>query len=141
MQKSFVRTLGFPQKHTLLTLAFLVTVFLQCVHPYQQGERLYTANCQRCHGKSGEGFENLYPSLVQSTFIHKNKEHLPCIIAHGSHYLSQVNGSGISNAMPENPHLSAIEILNIINYLNHKFETGNTATISEVENALERCSH
>ncbi|WP_236978384.1 c-type cytochrome [Membranihabitans maritimus] len=131
-----------PPKKRVLWLAIPVfCILINCSHPYQQGERLYAVNCERCHGNDGEGFENLYPSLVKSGFIQNYSPSLACVISHGSHYLQSRQDKNSTGGMPENPHLSAIEVLNIVNFLHHKFETGFTEKLTTVESSLKNCEH
>lgn len=136
-----IRHMTLRKKVSLWLLTAPIFILLNCTNPYQQGQRLYTANCERCHGRDGEGFEDLYPSLVQSGYIQNKSPYLSCIILHGSHFLESHRESHSIGGMPENPHLSPIEILNITNYLYHKFEIDYTEKISTVESSLEECDH
>lgn len=110
-----------------------------CQHPYQQGQALYELNCQRCHGADGEGFEDLYPSISNSPFL-QSTESLSCLIVYGSDYLSGQQTSGAATIMPDNLHLTSVEVLNIVNYLSHKMGDGKQAAIEQVTQGLEKCS-
>jgi|GEM_PF-2618991 len=118
----------------------VITYFLlgSCQHPYQQGQALYEVNCQRCHGDDGEGFENLYPSIHDSPFI-QNTESLSCIIVYGSEYLSGTDEGKGSSFMPDNRHLTGVEVLNIVNYLSFKMGDGKQDNIEKVTAALQKC--
>lgn len=125
----------------LISIGSLVMIHLllgSCQHPYQQGQALYEVNCQRCHGDDGEGFEDLYPSIHESPFI-GNTESLSCVIVYGSEYLSGKKVGEGSYVMPDNRHLTSVEVLNIVNYLSHKMGDGRQDNIEKVTAALEKC--
>lgn len=109
-----------------------------CQHPYQQGEALYELNCQRCHGSDGEGFEDLYPDIDDSPFL-QNTASLSCLIVYGSTYLDGQRTSEAATIMPENLHLTSVEVLNIVNYLSYKMGNGRQEAIEQVTKALEEC--
>jgi len=74
------------------------------------GERLYKQHCEHCHMAKGEGVANLYPALIDissETAI----EIYPCIIRNG--YKSNTKPIEMLGI----PHLTDVEITNIINYL------------------------
>lgn len=109
-----------------------------CQHPYQQGEALYELNCQRCHGAEGEGFEDLYPEINNSPFL-QNTASLSCLIVYGSTYLDSRRTSEAATIMPENQHLTSVEVLNIVNYLSFRMGDGRQEPIEQVTKALEDC--
>lgn len=76
------------------------------------GKNLYENHCANCHGKNGEGLRNLYPSLNGSARLGET-EYLTCLIQNGS--------TGKEVNMPANPALYAIDIAQIITYLNDRW--------------------
>lgn len=122
----------------LLTTVFLVFEIQSCQQPYQQGKALYTANCERCHGKNGEGFEDLYPTIQNSPYL-AQPGNLSCLIVYGSEYLNRVRSSDAATIMPDNKHLTQVEILNIVNYVSYQLGNRKEIRLSEVSEALENC--
>lgn len=111
-----------------------------CHQPFAQGQALYDANCSRCHGMDGQGFENLYPGILESPYLMTAGSGLACVIVHGSDYLDEKRGGpGDEVPMPENKHLTPVEVLNIINYLSWEFGSRETTTIDQVMRAMEGC--
>ena len=125
-----------------LILLFFITVLgvvvVGCSHPFPQGQSLYEANCSRCHGMDGNGFENLYPGILESSYLTQRGPGLACVIVYGSTYLSD-NRDYTAQDMPQNNQLSPVEVLNIINYLSWEFGNGEQETIDMVMRALEDC--
>jgi len=92
------------------------------------GQKLFTAHCQNCHGAKGEGLGKLYPSLTDSTFLIGHRKQLPCIVKNG----------GVE--MPPNPQLTPIEVAYVLTYIGNSF--GNEMgifTLEEVQEALTTC--
>lgn len=130
-------------KRLIVLFASILTFFHllagSCQHPYQQGQALYELNCQRCHGDDGEGFEDLYPSINESPFL-SNTESLSCLIVYGSDYLRGQQASDAATIMPDNLHLTSVEVLNIVNYLSFKMGDGRQDAIEKVTRGLEKCT-
>lgn len=122
-------------------LVILSTLLLHegCTEPYTQGKALYEANCSRCHGMDGKGFEDLYPGILQSPYIHDPSQNLACVITYGSAYLDRNKEVSSEMLMPENQHLTAVEVLNIINYLSWEFGSKKQQRIERVMQILEDC--
>lgn len=76
------------------------------------GEALYTRHCANCHGRNGEGLRNLYPALDQSAKLGETA-YLVCLIQNGT--------TGKTINMPANNDLYAIDIAQIITYLNERW--------------------
>ena len=98
-------------KTTLVFVLAIISVIISCQQTnYPYGERIFKANCASCHMEDGLGVARLYPALKSSSIdsIHTN---LPCIIRYGvSDTSSILNMDGL-------PHLSDVEITNVINYI------------------------
>ena len=63
------------KRYGLLVSLLLVGVALTSVGAqeksplFQQGEKVYGANCASCHRGNGQGLPNVFPSLVQNEFV------------------------------------------------------------------------
>lgn len=107
---------------------------------YVQGKLIYEQHCLNCHGKSGEGLGNLMPPLTDSNYLKKNEAKLSCIIKNGLKGPILVNNKLYDTAMPAEPHLSNIEIAEVITYITNSF--GNKQGLRElqqVEADLAKC--
>ena len=93
----------------------LSNVFLNSTKP--QGERLFETNCANCHMEAGKGLQELIPTVRNADFVVNNPEKLACIIRNGIKGEITVNGKKYNQPMTAAPHLSEIEITNIVNYL------------------------
>ncbi|MBK9108107.1 MAG: c-type cytochrome [Saprospiraceae bacterium] len=88
---------------------------------YKQGKDLYIYHCASCHGNSMEGLGKIYPNLIHIDSFKFSPNEFVCLISNGSN--SKVDSGSfqkdlISIQMPGIPKLSAIEINNILNYIN-----------------------
>ena len=93
----------------------LGNVILNSTKP--QGERLFENNCANCHMEAGKGLQELIPTVRNADFIVNNPEKLACIIRNGIKGEIMVNGKKYNQPMTAAPHLTEIEITNIVNYL------------------------
>ncbi|SKB37114.1 Cytochrome C oxidase, cbb3-type, subunit III [Parapedobacter luteus] len=104
------------------------------------GQKLYAAQCQNCHGAKGEGLGNLYPALTDSAFLLNHREQLACIIKNGLKDTITVHGQLFDGEMPPNPQLAPIEIAYVLTYVGNSF--GNKMgifTLEEINQALKAC--
>ncbi len=125
--------------YSLFYLLFIAVLWHSCSQPYTQGKALYEANCSRCHGMDGEGFEDLYPGISQSSYLHDDNPDLACVITYGSTYLDRDKKEVFEMLMPENQHLTSVEVLNIVNYLSWEFGNKKQQKIETVMHTLEGC--
>lgn len=105
------------------------------------GQRVYAAHCQNCHGANGEGLGTLYPPLTDSTFLNEHRQRLACFIKHGLTGPIEVGGITFDTEMPPTPTLTPIEIAYVLTYIGNSF--GNSMdmfTIEEVQAGLTACS-
>ncbi len=118
----------------------LLLVFMQCdTNPYKQGLALYEQNCQNCHQEDGKAVRGLIPPLAGSDYL-LNSGQVACIIRHGLEGDILVNGKRYNHKMPENKKLTATQITNIINYINHAW--GNDLPYipyNIIDEALKEC--
>jgi mono/diheme cytochrome c family protein len=124
----------------LLTVFFLLT---SCEsNPYQEGERTFKKFCSNCHMDSGDGLGRLMPPLAGSDFLIANRQRLPCILMTGLHDTIRVNGKVYAEEMPSMPSLSAIQITNVLNFVNNSFGNKNGVyRLDEVTNLLKDCKN
>lgn len=130
----------------------LLTIFFQFLFSCQQqysietmqyvtnGQKLYTAHCQNCHGVNGEGLGKLYPPLTDTAYLNANRHILPCIIRHGMKGPVEILGHTYNETMPAVPELTDIDIAYILTYVTVRFgnNTEKYAT-EEVKEALKHC--
>jgi len=105
------------------------------------GQKLYVAHCQNCHGAAGEGLGGLYPPLTDSTFLNTHRQQLACIVKNGLSGPIEINGTVFDTEMPANPMLAPIEIAYVLTYIGNSF--GNSMglfTQEEIQEALEACA-
>jgi len=128
-------------KIIVTTSILCLTIIISCQqNPYKEGERLYDAYCGNCHMPDGKGLKSLCPPLAQSDYLAQNQTLIPCIITQGIEGSIIVNGKEYNQPMEGIKGLTAVQITNIINYINHAW--GNDAgytKIQEVEAALQKC--
>ena len=125
----------------LYLLIILFTTFLSCrQNPYAQGERIYEKYCLNCHMEDGQGFRLLYPPLAESDYLLQNFEKLPCIIRYGIISPTIVNDQRFDLPMLGIKELNEVEITNLINYINFRWEYQDTQIkISDVQESLNNC--
>ena len=122
-----------------LILAFVGLMAIGCNDsPYMQGKRLYMANCVNCHMEDGSGLANLIPPLSTSGKL--GNESMVCIIKNGIRDTIRKDSIFLPREMPAFGKLSATEVANVVNYINHKWDTTFAEkTIIDIEIALKSC--
>lgn len=101
---------------------------------YLDGKNAYAANCSSCHGKNGEGFNNLYPALNNNKLYTEKKTEIPCVIFYGR------KGNVI---MPSFKNLNNETILAITNYLMEEHQSEGKKdfyTLKSIEEKLKKCT-
>jgi mono/diheme cytochrome c family protein len=107
---------------------------------YQEGAILYKKHCENCHMEDGSGLEALYPPLAQSDMLKSMGPATACIIVNGLEGKILVNGIEYDNKMLPIEGLSAVEITNIINYINNAWGNQHPyIELKEVTTILEGC--
>lgn len=108
---------------------------------FTNGQSLYSAKCENCHGAKGEGLGNLYPPLTDTAFVHSIRNELPCIVKYGLHKELIVAKRVFDTEMPASPTLTDQEIAYILTYVGNSFgnELGLFGT-EEVALRLKNCA-
>ena len=104
------------------------------------GQKLYVAHCQNCHGAKGEGLGGLYPPLTDSTYLVDHRKQLACIVKNGMSGPIEIHGKQFDTEMPPNPQLTPIEIAYVLTYIGNSF--GNEMGIfthEEIQESLADC--
>lgn len=121
---------------------YTLLLFLCACEPntYQEGERLYKAQCANCHMDDGIGLNALIPPLAGSDYLVPNRERLPCILRFGLSDTIFVNGKLYGEQMPAIPTLSEIQITNLLNFVNSSWGNKHEMyRLDEVRSILEKC--
>lgn len=86
-----------------------------------QGRDLYQVNCASCHQKDGNGLKKLIPPLASSDFLKGNQVESVKLIRNGAVQPITVNGIAYTPTMPAHPHLTNLEIAEILTYINNSW--------------------
>ena len=110
-------------------------------NPYQQGKVIYDYHCANCHLGSGEGIGQLIPPLKDADYLKAHWAELPCIIRHGLSDTILVNGVQYDGNMAGIKDLGAVELSNLINYMNHEWneQKEHFITADQIEQILMDC--
>ncbi|MVZ67491.1 c-type cytochrome [Sphingobacterium sp. DK4209] len=104
------------------------------------GQKVYTANCQNCHGANGEGLGKLYPPLNDTMFLNLNRDKLACIVKDGMSGEITINGEKYNQAMPGVPQMNSTDIAYVLTYVTTYFGNSKTHfTREEIEKYLKDC--
>lgn len=106
--------------------------------PYMQGKRLYESKCQNCHMEDGTGLGKLIPGLEKSGLL--GSPEMACLIIRGKKDSFLQNNQYVVRDMPGFPDLSATEVTNLVNFINHKFQPDfSERTINQINQDLKPC--
>src|ERR1700709_2036051 len=83
---------------------------------FSNGNAVYQAHCQNCHGAKGEGLQGLIPPLTDSAYFKSNKEILACLIKNGLKGKVNVANKQFEGEMPPTD-LSPVEIAQVLTYV------------------------
>jgi len=125
-----------------LSIVFTAFVFLlfSCEQQFNQGKVMYDFHCAGCHLEDGSGLGEIYPPLTKSDYVLTHIDDFACIISKGMQGEIIVDGKTYNGEMPGNKGLTAVEINNIINYMNHIFDYGlKPRQLHETKENLKRC--
>ncbi|MFN0015503.1 MAG: c-type cytochrome [Saprospiraceae bacterium] len=131
----------FPLK-IAVSLTCIALLLARCEpNTYREGERLYQIRCANCHLDEGQGLGALIPPLAGAgDYLRLNRDKLPCILKYGLTDTITVKGIKYAESMPGVPELSAIQITNILNFVNTSW--GNQQPVfqlDEVRRMLDNC--
>jgi cytochrome c551 len=107
---------------------------------FVEGLELYKTHCANCHQLDGAGLAGLYPPIVNSDFLAKNKMKVICLMQNGSTDTSSINGKIYKQKMPSNKKLEPLEIAELTTYLYNRWGGETVFTnIEDTKKALENC--
>jgi len=111
---------------------------------YQQyvveGRAIYEKNCSNCHQSDGGGLRDLYPPLAKTDLWKRNtNQQLACLIKQGKKGAIVVNGKAYSGYMPANTKLEAIDIAELITFMQASWGNKKMYTFDEARVALKNC--
>lgn len=122
----------------ITTLLLLTGLLANCGETERlQGHALYDQHCANCHMEEGGGLRQLIPPLAGADYLRDNPRQSVRGIRYGMQGALVVNGITYDQPMPGNKELTAIQIANIMNYVNNAW--GNdygTVTVGEVRDWL-----
>jgi cytochrome c551 len=98
---------------------------------YIDGQVLYKTHCANCHQENGQGLAGLYPPIMGSDYLKKNKESILCSMRNGLQDTIVVNGKTYHQPMPANTQLQALDVAEIATYIYN--EWGNEKVITDVK--------
>jgi mono/diheme cytochrome c family protein len=131
-------------KISSLFFLYMMIIMTACENTYTQGGYLFKSQCANCHGENGEGLRNLIPPIAGSDYYIQHHEGVPCLIHNGISGKITVNGKEYSEAMEGIKKLNAIEITNIIHYIDHTWYPNQALpeiNVKDVEKILGKCDN
>lgn len=97
-------------------------------HP---GHDVYTLHCLPCHQADGNGVPGMYPTLHDTEWVNGDTETLISIVLHGMDEEIEVNGEVFSMVMAPLPHLTDLEVADVLNYVRKRFGTADGSITPE----------
>ncbi|RJE74228.1 MULTISPECIES: cytochrome c [Reichenbachiella] len=85
-----------------------------------QGSELYKAHCTNCHQADGSGLGKLIPP-IDSTYLSTNLTQVICGIKYGLTGAMTIQNIHFDKDMPGNTRLTALEIAEIVTYIDQKW--------------------
>ena len=107
---------------------------------FTAGREIYLAQCQNCHGESGQGLAALIPPLTDSVYLKANKHLLACYLKNGLKGKITIHGKEFDDQMPANANLAPIQIAEVLTYITNSF--GNKQGLindDAIEQDLKNC--
>jgi mono/diheme cytochrome c family protein len=126
----------------------LIALFAACQSKeeilYQQyvveGRSIYEKNCSNCHQSDGSGLRDLYPPLAKTDLWKRvTQKQLVCIIKQGQKGEIKVNGKPYSGYMPANAKLEAIDIAELVTFMQDQWGNKKVYSFDEAKAALKNC--
>ena len=107
---------------------------------YIDGQVLYKTHCANCHQENGQGLAGLYPPIMGSDYLKKNKESVLCSMRNGLQDTIVVNGKTYHQPMPANTQLQALDVAEIATYIYNEWGNEKVITgVKSVQKVLEEC--
>jgi hypothetical protein len=131
-----------------ILLIGLITLFAACQSKeeilYQQyvveGRSIYEKNCSNCHQSDGSGLRDLYPPLAKTDLWKRvTQQQLVCIIKQGQKGEIKVNGKPYSGYMPVNAKLEAIDMAELVTFMQDQWGNKKVYSFDEAKAALKNC--
>jgi mono/diheme cytochrome c family protein len=131
-----------------ILLIGLIALFAACQSKeeilYQQyvveGRSIYEKNCSNCHQSDGSGLRDLYPPLAKTDLWKRvTQQQLVCIIKHGQKGEIKVNGKPYSGYMPANAKLEAIDMAELVTFMQDQWGNKKVYSFDEAKAALKNC--
>ena len=131
-----------------ILLIGLIVLFAACQSKeeilYQQyvveGRSIYEKNCSNCHQSDGSGLRDLYPPLAKTDLWKRvTQQQLVCIIKQGQKGEIKVNGKPYSGYMPANVKLEAIDIAELVTFMQDQWGNKKVYSFDEAKAALKNC--
>ena len=97
----------------------------------ENGAKLYSSMCMRCHQASATG-NHKYPPLLNASILTQNEKLLKIIIR-GFRGQIERNGKTYNSAMPAFGKIDHEDMANLLNYLKNEFSTQDSAKVSPVD--------
>lgn len=133
-------------KYTLILSLLILLASCQSKEEilYQQyvveGRVLYEQNCANCHQSNGRGLRDLYPALANTDLWKRvTQQQLVCIIKQGQRGEIKVNGKTYAGYMPANPKLEAIDIAELVTFMQDSWGNKKIYSFDEAKAALKNC--
>lgn len=140
MRNTIFSLVGISILISILILSCQPNVSIETAQYAVNGQKLYAAHCQNCHGAKGEGLGMLYPPLTDTAYLQQHREKLACIVKNGLSGPIEINGIMYEGDMPGIQELSEIDIAYILTYITTTFgNSTETYTQDEVKSSLEDC--
>jgi nitrite reductase (NO-forming) len=96
------------------------------------GKSVYNSTCLACHQANGEGLPNIFPPLVKSDFLNKNKDAAIDVVVHGLTGEITVNGKTYNGIMPAQ-NLNNKQVAAVLTYVYSQWgNSGKKVTEDEV---------
>jgi mono/diheme cytochrome c family protein len=131
-----------------ILLIGLIVLFAACQSKeeilYQQyvveGRSIYEKNCSNCHQSDGSGLRDLYPPLAKTDLWKRvTQQQLVCIIKQGQKGEIKVNGKPYSGYMPANAKLEAIDMAELVTFMQDQWGNKKVYSFDEAKAALKNC--
>jgi len=105
-----------------------------------EGRSIYEKNCSNCHQSDGSGLRDLYPPLAKTDLWKRvTQQQLVCIIKQGQKGEIKVNGKPYSGYMPANAKLEAIDIAELVTFMQDQWGNKKVYSFDEAKAALKNC--